>query len=146
MLGATLQRWLAPIRPEADLCMGSGSSETEARLCIMAGTGLSSCSDELTKFGMLDLPLHAFTFPIRADLLRQYLHRHTRLTHSMLDTILQHPSVQSCMSSTLGIPGILSQLAAVLRFHKGLRSLRWAVHQFSRLVAVPCLFCSGGAV
>ena len=90
----------------------------------MAGTGLSACALELTRHGVIDLPLHAFTYPTRARLLRQYLLRYTPLTDSALSTILKQPEVQSCIGLTLGIPGILTLLAEVLQHHKGVQYLR----------------------
>ena len=125
--------------------MVTGSTEAETRLCIMAGTGLSACTFEMTKCGVIDLPLYAFTYSARADLLRQYLLQNSDLTDSVLDTILQQQQVQTCISLTLGIPGILTLLAEVMNNHKGLGQLRWAVHQSSRPAIALRLCCSAGA-
>ena len=56
----------------------------------------------------------------------QAIHRRLMagLDPATAERIMEHPVVQRCMSSTLGVRGVLADLVEVLRRHPGLADLR----------------------
>ena len=42
-----------------------------------------------------------------------------------IDACLTHPVVQACLSSTMGLPGLVLSLEQVMSMHKGLPQLRY---------------------